>query len=126
MLCEAHVVDVGCRNDVFGHGDRLIPEAEVVDAVRTFGHGKEALAVGSLYSHHEEILAVHLDGARVECGIHHDALHEIRVILFREIVAPLQRCVLSCENGIFILGIDTISPLFWGVLTRQKLFMMSA
>ena len=39
---ETHVVDVRSGNGVLGHGDRLGPETEVINAVRTLCHCEEA------------------------------------------------------------------------------------
>ena len=89
MSCESHIIDVGSRNNILRHGDRLIPETEVVNTIRTFCYGKETLAVGTLHTYNEEILAVPLDGTRIERSIHHDALHEMRITLLIEVVTPL-------------------------------------
>lgn len=58
MLRQTHVVDVGSGNNILRHGDGLVPEAEVDYAIRTFGHSKEALAVGSFYTGHDNELAI--------------------------------------------------------------------
>ena len=89
MSCESHIIDVGSRNNILRHGDRLIPETEVVNTIRTLCYGKEALAVSTLYTNNEEILTIPLDGTRIERSIHHDALHEIRITLLIEVVTPL-------------------------------------
>ena len=88
MSCESHIIDVGSRNNILRHGNRLIPETEVVNTIRTLCYGKEALAVSTLYTNNEEILTIPLDGTRIEGSIHHDALHEIRITLLIEVVTP--------------------------------------
>ena len=87
--CESHIIDVGSRNNILRHGDRLIPETEVVNTIRTLCYGKETLAVSTLNTNNEEILTIPLDGTRIERSIHHDALHEIRITLLVEVVTPL-------------------------------------
>ena len=62
MLCDTHVIDIRGGNHIVGHRDRLFPEAEVVDAIRTLCHGKETLSVGSLHTDDEQILAIPFDG----------------------------------------------------------------
>src|SRR3712207_1249150 len=80
MSRQSHVVHVGSRNHVLGHGDWLIPKLEIINAVRTFRHGEEALTIGSFHSYDQQILTIPLDGSTVERGIHHNALHQIRII----------------------------------------------
>ena len=110
MLGEAHVVDIGGRYDIIGHGDGLGPEAEVVDTVGTLCHGEERLAVGTLHTDNNDVFPVPLDGTAVERGVHHDALHEIGVVFLAEVVAPRERGMLGSDDRILILGIDAVSP----------------
>ena len=126
MSCESHIIDVGSRNNILRHGDRLIPETEVVNTIRTLCHGKETLAVSTLYTNNEEILTIPLDGTRIERSIHHDALHEIRIALLIEVVTPLQWCMFCGEDWVLILFVDTISPLYGFILTAQQFLIMSA
>ena len=126
MLCDAHVIDIGGRHHILRHGNRLLPETEVIDTVRRLCHGKERLTVGSLHAHHQQILVVPLDGSAVQRGVHHDALHQIRVVVLVEIVAPLQGSMLSREDGVFVFIVDTIPPLHGFVLFRQQRLMMGA
>ena len=117
MLCETHVIDIGGGDGVLRHGDGLRPEAEVVDAVRTFSHGEETLAVGTLDTYNEQVLAVKLYGSAVERGVHHDALLQVGVVLLVEVIAPFQRSVLGCEDWILIACVDAVSPFLCDVLT---------
>ncbi len=126
MLCDAHIINIGSRDDVVRHGDRLLPEAEVIHAVRRLGHGKERLAVSTLDTNYQTILALPFDGSRIQRGIHHDTLHQVRVVLFAEIIAPFQRRMFSSKYRILPLVINTIPPLHGFILARQQLFMMSA
>ena len=75
MSREAHVVYIRCRNHVFGHGDRIIPETEIINAVGALGYGKERFAVSALHTHHQQVLAVPFDGTRVHGRIHTDTFH---------------------------------------------------
>ena len=125
MLRDAHVVDVGGRNDILGHGDGLVPEAEIVDTVRRLGHGEERFAVGTFDTHYEAVLSVPLDGSAVERSIHHDALHEVGVVFFAEVIFPLQWCMLCGQNGELPLLVDAIPPLHGFILSRQQLLVMS-
>ena len=122
---ESHIIDIGSWNHILRHGDRFIPETEVIDTVRTLSYSKEALAVGTLHTYNEEILTVPLDGTRVQRSIHHDALHQIWVALLIEVVAPLQWSMFCGEDRILILLIDTIAPLYWFILAAQQFLVMS-
>ena len=62
---EAHVVDVGGRNYIVGHGDGIVPKAEIVYAIGAFGHGKERLAVVTLDAHHQQVLTIPLNELKV-------------------------------------------------------------
>ena len=53
VLCQSHIIDIGGRNEVFGHCNGFIPKAEVVDAIWALGHREEAFAVGALHAAHE-------------------------------------------------------------------------
>ena len=108
MLCDAHVVDVRGRNHVFGHRDWFIPEAEVIDTVRAFGHGKERLTVGALHTAYQQVTAIQFDGSCIQYGVYHDALHQEGVVLFREVVLPLQWRMLSRQYGIAVLLVDAV------------------
>ena len=122
---QAHIIDIGSRHDILRHSDRLIPETEVVDTVRTLSHSEETLAVGSFHTYHEQILAIPLDGTRVERSIHHDALHQVWITLLIEVVTPLQRSMLCCQNRVLVLLVDAVAPLYRFVLAAQQLLMMS-
>ena len=123
VLRDSHIVDVCGGNDVFGHRDRLVPEAEAVDAIGTLSHGKERLAVSTLYTTYQQVSAVEFDGSGIQHGIHHDALHQVWVVLFRKIVSPLERCVFCGEDRELVLLIDTISPRQRLVLEVEQLFV---
>ena len=125
MLRDAHVVDVGGRNDILGHGDGLVPETEIVDTVRRLSHGEERLAVGTFDTHYEAVLSVPLDGSAVERSIHHDALHEVGVVFFAEVIFPLQWCMLCGQNGELPLLVDAIPPFQGFVFSRQQLLVVS-
>ena len=111
MLRDAHVVDIGGRDDVVGHGDRLVPEAEVVDAVGTLRHGEERLSVGAFHAHDDDVLVVPLDGATVERRVHHDALHQKGIVFLVEVIAPGERRVFRRHDGVLILGVDAVAAL---------------
>ena len=89
MLRDAHVVDIGGRDDVFRHRDGFVPEAEAVDAVGTLCYGEERLAVGTFHTTHQQVSSVEFDGAGIQHGIHHDALHQVGIVLLAEVIAPL-------------------------------------
>ena len=125
MLRDAHVVDVGGRNDILGHGDGLVPEAEVVDAIGRFSHGEERFAVGTFDTHYEAVFALPLDGSAVERSIHHDALHEVGVVFFAEVILPLQWRMFCSQNGELPLLVDAIPPFQGFVFSRQQLLVMS-
>ena len=41
MSCETHIVHIGGGVFGIGQGKRLIPKAEIVNPIETFGYGKE-------------------------------------------------------------------------------------
>ena len=125
MSGESHIIDIGSRNHILWHGDRLIPETEVIYTVRTLSYSEEALAVGTLHTYNEEILAVPLDGTRVQRSIHHNALHQIWVALLIEVVTPLQWSMFCSEDRILILLVDTVTPLYRFILAAQQFLVMS-
>ena len=79
MCSKSHIIHIGCRLTILRHCDRTVPELEVVDTVRALSYCKERLTVSSLDAHYKHILAVPLDGARIECGIDAETL-EIRAV----------------------------------------------
>ena len=52
-----------------------------------------------------------------------ETLHQIRISLFVEIIAPEKRCMISCEDRIIIAFVDTIS-FYLTVLFCNKSFML--
>ena len=125
MSGESHIIDIGSRNYILWHGDRLIPETEVIYTVRTLSYSEEALAVGTLHTYNEEILAVPLDGTRIESSIHHDTLHQIWVTLLIEVVSPLQWSMFCGEDWVLIFLVDTVAPLYRFILAAQQFLVMS-
>ena len=96
LVCrQAHVVDVCCRDGILGHGDGIVPEAEVIDSVRALGHSEERFSVGALHTDDKQVLAVPLDGAAVERGIHADALKQQGIRALVQVVAPEDGRMLS-------------------------------
>ena len=67
-----------------------------------------------------------LDGTRVEGGIHHDALHEVGVVLLAEVIAPFQRRMLGGKDGILIFFIDAIAPFLADVLAGEQRLVTGA
>ena len=110
MSREAHVIDVGGGNHIIGHRDGLGPESEVIHAVRALGHSEERLAVGAFNPHNKYIFALPFDGARIERRVHHDSLHQVRVVLLVEVIAPLQRSMLGGDDGILVFLVDAVAP----------------
>ena len=124
VLRQAHVVDIRCGHVALWQGDRLGPEAPAVDAIGRFGHGEETLTIGTLDATDHQITAIQLDGACVQHGIDHNALHQVGVVLGREVVAPLQGRMLSREDGEFIFLIDAIAPRQGFVGALEQLLVM--
>ena len=110
MCREAHVIDVGGGNYIIGHRDGLGPESEVVHAVWALGHSEERLAVGAFNPHNNYIFALPFDGACIERRVHHDALHQVGVVLLVEVIAPLQRSMVGCDDGILVFLVDAVAP----------------
>ena len=38
---KTHVIDIGCRLAILRHGDRAVPETEVIDSIRALCDRKE-------------------------------------------------------------------------------------
>ena len=55
---EAHIVDVGGGDYIFGQHDGIVPQAEVVHAIGTFGYGEEGFAVGAFHAQHQQVAAL--------------------------------------------------------------------
>ena len=121
---EAHIVDVGSRNHILRHGNRVVPETEVVDAIGTLGHSKERFAVGSFYTDHQQVFSVPFDGSGIEGSIHADSFHEEWIGVFIQIVAPKYRSMGSGQDGVFVTGKDTITILNRLVGTGYKSFVV--
>ncbi len=86
---DTHIIDIGGRYHIVGHRDGLVPEAEVVDTIGRLGHSEERLTVGSLHAHYQAVFPLPLDSTRIQRGIHHDALHQVGIILLAEVITPL-------------------------------------
>ena len=124
MLCQSHIINVGSRHHIIRHGDRLIPETEVVDTIRTLGHSKVTLAVSPLNTHHQTVFPLPFNGTCVQRGITHNTLHQVRVVVLIKVVLPLQGHMFSRHHRVLVLLVNTISPLQGFVLSRKQLLMM--
>ena len=109
VLGKAHVVDVCCGIVGLGHGYRLVPKAEIVYAIRAFGHSKKAFAVAPFNTNHQQILVAPLHCARIERGIHHDALHQVGVSAFVHVVTPLQRRMFGSEYRVRVAFVNAVA-----------------
>ena len=120
MSSEAHIIDIGGRKDIVGHSDGLWPETEMVDTVGTLGHCEETLAVGPLNTYDKHIFAIPFDGTAVECCVHHDTLHQERIVLLVEVITPLQGGMFCCQDRILPLLIDTIIVAYGFVFSVEQ------
>ena len=122
MGSETHVVDVGGRVAIFRHRYRTGPETEVVHSVRALGHSEERFPVGALNPDEQDVFISKLDGSGIEGRMDAEPLHQVRISLLMEIISPLQRSVVSCQDRVLITFIDTI-PLNRDILFAEKLRM---
>jgi hypothetical protein len=97
---QPHVVHVRLRNSGVGHDDRIVPEAEPVDAGRALGDGEKRFAVRAFHPCHQDDIAAPLHGAGIEHGIDGETLHHERVGGLIEVVAPEKRGVGRGEDRI--------------------------
>ena len=109
MCGEPHVIDIGSRFAVFRHGNRAVPEAEIVDSVRTLSHGKERFAIGSLHADNEYVFPVPFDCSAVQCGMDSETLHQIWIGLGVEVITPEKRGVFSCDYRVFVTFVNSIA-----------------
>jgi len=92
----------------------MVPEPEPIDAGRALGHGKKRLAVVPLHPCHQQVAAVQLDGTSVEHRVHPQPLHQVRVRLRVEVVAPDERRVVGRKDRVLVALHDA-------VVTRHRL-----
>ena len=78
-----------------GQGQGAVPKAKVVDAVGTLSYGEEGFAVVAFDPYGQQVLVAPLHGAGVEGGVVADALHQMRIALGVQVVAPVQRNVVA-------------------------------
>ena len=122
MRGQPHVVNVGSRLAVFGHRHGTRPEPEIVDAVRAFRHGEEGFAVRAFDAGYQHIFPIPLDGAGVEHGVDAEALHQERIRILVQVVAPLQGSVLCRQHRVLISFIDAV-PFDGNVLPFNQLLV---
>ena len=123
MGSEAHVVHIGGRNHVFGHGYRIIPKTEIVYPIGAFGHSEKRLAVGTFHAHHQQIFTLPLYGTRIHHRIHPNAFHQVRISLFIQVITPEYRRMGGGNYRIAITRIYAIS-LFLGDIFPGNQFLM--
>ena len=76
MSGEPEIIYIGVGLTGLGHGDRALPESEIIDPVGALGDGKEGFAVVSLSPYCEQVFILPFDGPAVECCIESNPLHE--------------------------------------------------
>ena len=123
MAGQAHIVDVGGGDYIFGQHDGIVPQAEVVHAIGTFGYGEEGFAVGAFHAQHQQVAALPLDGSRVECRIHADALHEVGIGLLVQVVTPEDGRMCCRDYGVFVARDDAVAARYGFILSRDQLFV---
>ena len=121
---KPHIIDVGGRIFRVGHGDGVIPEAEVVYSVGTFCYGKKGFTVGSLYTHHEYIFAIPFHRTRIKGCIHPDTFHQVWIGLLVEVVTPENRCMCTRKNRVLIACIYSVASGNRFVLCRNQHFVL--
>lgn len=125
LVCrQTHVVNVGCRFPVFGHGDGIVPETEIVDAVRRLRHGEKRFAVGTFHANHQEVFAAEFDGSRVHHGIYPYPFHAVGIGRRVEVVAPEKRRVRCREYRMAVSGEDTVVGIGWHIFACQELLVL--
>ena len=106
---QSHVIDICRRLSVLRHGDRTVPEPEIVHTVRTLGHSEERLAVSTLNAHDKHIFSVPLDCTGIERRMDSEAFHQVWIGLLVQIVAPEKRGMVCCDDRIHVAFIDAVS-----------------
>ena len=102
----------------------VLPEAEVVDAVRAFGDGEEGFAVRALDARHDQKLALVQDGAGVEGGVDAHALHQEGIGLLVEVVAPGDGRVRGGQHRILVAVVDAVAAGGLAVAPGKQLFLL--
>ena len=116
MCGEPHVIDIGSRFAVFRHGNRAVPEAEIVHSVRALSHCKEGFAVCSLHTYDENVFSIPFDGTAVHCRVYAETLHQIRIGFRIEVITPEKRGVFSCDYRVFVTFVNSIA-FYWLILS---------
>lgn len=117
---QAHVVDIRVGIAGLGHPDRIFPEPEIVDAVGTLGDGEERFAVVAFDAHRQHVFAVVEHGPGVERAVDAETLHAVGVAFGREVVAPLQRRVVTRQHRKSVPFVNPVSGQQRFVFTLQK------
>ena len=121
MLGQAHIVDVGFLGAGVGQLNGLVPKAEALHGGVAFRHAEKALAVVALDAGYQIILAVQLDGTRVEHGVDAQTLDKIGVGFGVKVKAPFQRDHLAGQHGVLPAVIDAVVKILVnGVAAGQK------
>src|SRR5690554_6507579 len=115
MSSQTHVVDIGVRTVSFRQGDRVIPKAEVIDAVGAFGNSKKGFAVNTFNAHGKNVPAVPVKRSGIKGCMDALTLHQERIGFFVEVITPEDRCMGSRQDRIFITGINAVADLLRGV-----------
>ncbi len=109
MLHKPHIVNIYIRIGGLRHKYRVIPEAEVIDAIGTFGNGEEGFAVRAFHPRDYQKLAVVQDRAGIEGRIDSHALHQKGIGLLVEVVAPSYRRVRGGQHRKLIAVINAVA-----------------
>ena len=109
MRRKAHIINIGSRNHIFGHRNRIIPKTEIVNAIRTLGHRKKRFTVGTFHTYYQQVLAVPFNCSGIQCSVHTDTLHQIRVGFRIQIITPENRSMGSRQYRILITGENTVT-----------------
>ena len=124
MCYQAHVVNIGIGILQFRQHYRMFPEPEMVNTVRTFGHGKKGFSVNPFYTGYHQVASSPVDRTGIEDGIDRKSFQEIRIRRFIKIKPPVKRHMSSGEYRMSIAFKPAMGLGYRCILTIQQLVLL--
>jgi hypothetical protein len=123
MLRQAHVVNIGFLRAGIRQDNRMIPKAEPLNRTVTFRDAEKRFPVRPLDAGDEIKLPIEFERAGIERCIYAEAFHKIRIGTGIQIVFPIQRDMIPCQDGVFPPRENTVVKIPRFIRLRKEAFL---
>ena len=121
---KTHIIYVCfCRINI-RQCDRTLPEAKIINAIRTLCYSKKRFPVCTFHTDNQHIFTIPFNGPTIHGCVKTDTLHTVWISIRIKIIAPLQRYMFPRNYRICITTDNAIRFFHRKVQPLQQYFML--